>query len=546
MRERCNGLCHMEIETTYRAVFDSEWDLASVRSAIEGARHVVLVAHQNADGDAVGSVLGMYHLLVETFHETSHEDGTIYKEPFHETALQITPMLPDGVPMDLDWLPGAEHILSGKTQYDACCKAIEEADLVIMLDLNTVERTGVLAEALSKASARQLLVDHHERHQDIKTSRLQDFETSRHIAVVEPRISSTCELVYWLMHEAFGDNIFNRDAATCLYTGICTDTGTFSYSNDRESVYLAAAALLRFGIDPMAINREIKNVFTEERLRFFGHAMDSLLTVYPEQEVALMTIPAKEMETYGVESADLTGLINEVMKLRAVDCGILIREEKERVRLSLRSKVRYDVNQLARELFPVGGGHVRAAGATSHQSLQETVKTVKRKLGLAIAAIGVMLCMSCNNVPVVESESAKGKDLTENLINANRYISQGEETSIDSYASRRGWQMTVLPCGARVMMTEEGKGEPVAYDETVVINYRVENLGGEVIYGNTADTVVAGRLEPTRGLDAALLTMRHGDRAWVIVPSELAYGVVGDGDRIGTRTVLVYELRIEN
>ena len=537
MRERCNGLCHMEIETTYRAVFDSEWDVAGVRSAIEGAGHVVLVAHQNADGDAVGSVLGMYHLLVETFHETSHEDGTIYKEPFHETALQITPMLPDGVPMDLDWLPGAEQILSGKTQYEACQKAIAEADLVIMLDLNTVERTGVLAEALSKASARQLLIDHHERSANDRCNAL---------CVVEPRISSTCELVYWLMQRAFGDSIFSREAATCLYTGICTDTGTFSYSNERQSVYLAAAALLRFGIDPMAINREIKNVFTEERLRFFGHAMDSLLTVYPEQEVALMTIPAKEMEAYGVESADLTGLINEVMKLRAVDCGILIREEKERVRLSLRSKVRYDVNQLARELFPVGGGHVRAAGATSHQSLQETVKTVKRKLGLALAAIGVMLCMSCNNVPVVETGEAKGNDLTENLINANRYIAQSEETSIDSYASRRGWQMTVLPCGARVMMTEEGKGKPVAYDETVIINYQVENLGGEVIYGNTADTVVAGRLEPTRGLDAALLTMKHGDRAWVIVPSELAYGVVGDGDRIGTRTVLVYELRIEN
>ncbi len=508
----------MQIETTYKAVFDSEWDLAAVRRAIEGAKHAVLVAHQNADGDAVGSVLGMWHLL-------------------KAVGRRVTAMLPDGVPMDLDWLPGAEHILSGKTQYDACRKAIAEADLVIMLDLNTVERTGVLAEALGKSIARQLLVDHHERPANDKCEAL---------CVVEPQISSTCELVYWLMQRVFGDSIFSRDAATCLYTGICTDTGTFSYSNERQSVYLAAASLLRFGIDPMAVNRQIKNVFTEERLRFFGHAMDSLLTVYPGQEVALMVIPAKEMEAYGVESADLTGLINEVMKLRAVDCGILIREETDRVRLSLRSKVRYDVNQLARELFPVGGGHVRAAGATSHMTLGETVKAVKRKLGLALAALGVVLCVSCNNVPVVETGAPAGNDLTENLINANRYMAQGEETSIDSYAARRGWQMTVLPCGARVMVTDEGKGNPVAYDETVIISYRVETLGGEVIYGNVADTVVAGRLEPTRGLDAALLTMKHGGRARVIVPSELAYGVVGDGDRIGTRTVLVYDVRVEN
>ena len=517
MRKHCNGLCLMQIETTYKAVFDSEWDLAAVRSAIEGAKHVVLVAHQNADGDAVGSVLGMWHLLRKA------------------TEAVVTPMLSDGVPMDLDWLPGAEHILSGKTQYAACRKAIAEADLVVLLDLNTVERTGLLAEPLAAASARQLLVDHHERSANDKCNAL---------CVVEPQISSTCELVYWLMQRVFGDSIFGRDAATCLYTGICTDTGTFSYSNDRPSVYLAAASLLRFGIDPMDINRQIKNVFTEERLRFFGHAMDCLLTVYPEQQVALMVIPAKEMEAYGVESADLTGLINEVMKLRAVDCGILIREEADRVRLSLRSKVRYDVNRLARELFPVGGGHVRAAGATSHQSLQETVKTVKHKLGLALAAICMMLCISCNNVPVVETSAPVGKDLTENLINANRYMVQGEETSIDAYASRRGWQMTALPCGARVMVTEEGKGKPVAYDETVIVSYRVETLGGDIIYDNVADTVVAGRLEPTRGLDAALLTMKHGGRARVIVPSELGYGVVGDGDRIGTRTVLVYDVRV--
>ena len=94
---------------------------------------IALMGHLSPDGDAVGSVLGMWHLL---------------RAAFHETPVQITAMLPDGVPMDLDWLPGAEHILSGKTQYDACSKATAEADLVVLLDLNTVERTGVLAESL--------------------------------------------------------------------------------------------------------------------------------------------------------------------------------------------------------------------------------------------------------------------------------------------------------------------------------------------------------------------------------------------------------------
>lgn len=344
----------MTIEVQYKAAFDSRWDIGAVRRAFAEARHVVLVAHQNADGDAVGSLLGMWHLLRQA------------------VSAEVTPLLPDGVPGDLDWLPGADAIVSGKADEARCAAAIDGADLIVCLDLNTIERTGRLADRLHAAKAAFMQVDHHERGEDGQNS---DWK----VAVVEPEASSACELVYWLMREAYGEGIFSAEAATCLYTGICTDTGTFSYSNDRQSVYLAAAGLLAHGIDPMRINRQIKNVFTEERLRFFGHAMADLLEVYPERQVALVVLTEAEMKAYGVESADITGLINEVMKLRTVDCGILVREEGEKVRLSLRSKERYDVNLMARGLFG-GGGHKRAAGATAYATLQEVVDKIKREV----------------------------------------------------------------------------------------------------------------------------------------------------------------------
>ena len=343
----------MTIDVQYKAAFDSRWDIGAVRGAFKEARRMVLVAHQNADGDAVGSLLGMWHLLRQV------------------CSAEVTPLLPDGVPGDLDWLPGVENVVSGKDDDARCSAAIADADLIVCLDLNTIDRTGRLADRLREAKAPRLLVDHHEAPE------VCSFDT----VVSEPSISSTCELVFWLMRECYGDGIFSHEAATCLYAGICTDTGTFSYSNDRQSVYLAAASLLGHGIDPMAINRQIKNVFTEERLRFFGHAMADLLTVYPDKQVALMVLTADEMKAYGVESADITGLINEVMKLRSIDCGILVREEGDKVRLSLRSKERYDVNLMARDLFG-GGGHKRAAGATAFMTLQETVDIVKQKLGL--------------------------------------------------------------------------------------------------------------------------------------------------------------------
>lgn len=344
----------MTIEVQYKAAFDSRWDIGAVRRAFAEAAHVVLVAHQNADGDAVGSLLGMWHLLRQA------------------VSAEVTPLLPDGVPGDLDWLPGADAIVSGKADEARCAAAIDGADLIVCLDLNTIERTGRLADRLHAAKAAFMQVDHHERGEDGQS---RDWS----VAVVEPEASSACELVYWLMHEAYGEGVFTREAAECLYTGICTDTGTFSYSNDRQSVYLAAAGLLAHGIDPMRINRQIKNVFTEERLRFFGHAMADLLEVYPERQVALIVLTEAEMKAYGVESADITGLINEVMKLRTVDCGILVREEGEKVRLSLRSKERYDVNLMARGLFG-GGGHKRAAGATAYATLQEVVDKIKREV----------------------------------------------------------------------------------------------------------------------------------------------------------------------
>lgn len=344
----------MTIEVQYKAAFDSRWDIGAVRRAFAEAAHVVLVAHQNADGDAVGSLLGMWHLLRQA------------------VSAEVTPLLPDGVPGDLDWLPGADAIVSGKADEARCAAAIDGADLIVCLDLNTIERTGRLADRLHAAKAAFMQVDHHERGEDGQS---RDWS----VAVVEPEASSACELVYWLMREAYGEGVFTREAAECLYTGICTDTGTFSYSNDRQSVYLAAAGLLAHGIDPMRINRQIKNVFTEERLRFFGHAMADLLEVYPERQVALIVLTEAEMKAYGVESADITGLINEVMKLRSIDCGILVREEGEKVRLSLRSKERYDVNLMARNLFG-GGGHKRAAGATAYATLQEVVDKIKREV----------------------------------------------------------------------------------------------------------------------------------------------------------------------
>lgn len=167
------------------------------------------------------------------------------------------------------------------------------------------------------------------------------------------------------------------------------------------------------------------------------------------------------------------------------------------------------------------------------------------KIWRTVVLVAMMATMvGCGEPPVVTGPEPK-PDIKENLANANRYIVESEETQINSYVERRGWKVKRLACGARVYEFEMGNGKPVEWEEDVVIGYKLESLTGNTIYEGVKDTVKVGRQKPTLGLDAALTQLKHGSKAYVIVPSNQGYGVVGDGDRVTSRMVLVYKLEIE-
>lgn len=164
---------------------------------------------------------------------------------------------------------------------------------------------------------------------------------------------------------------------------------------------------------------------------------------------------------------------------------------------------------------------------------------VKTHIWIVLLAV---VCAACRDVPTIDVQSNKGDTLRENMIAANRIISQSEETQIDAYMQRHHLQSERTVEGVRIAITQHGHGAPIAYDDNVEVVYNLETLGGQTVYEHVQETVVVGRHKPTRGLDAALRHLRRGDQACIIVPSEQGYGVVGDGNRIGTRLVLVYKL----
>ena len=145
---------------------------------------------------------------------------------------------------------------------------------------------------------------------------------------------------------------------------------------------------------------------------------------------------------------------------------------------------------------------------------------------------------------MVGNPTSNTPDLKEHFINANRTIAQSEETSINEYVARRKWDMQKLPEGVRLWEYEKGRGPKINVEDSVHIVYSVEAINGKLIYSDITDDYVAGRRQQMIGLDQAVLQLSVGSRAKVILPSNLAYGIGGDGDRIPQSAILIIDVKV--
>lgn len=331
-------------------------DIEVFRSLIEGAKSIALVSHTNADGDAMGSLLGSRR-VVEA----------------HSKA-KITMMLPSPRPKVFAYLPGYDDILVDSENHDECCKALMVADLIIAVDLNNASRVDNLGQALVESKAHKVLIDHHHSP---------DSELF-HVLFSIPEFSSACELTYWLFARMYGEDAIDRDTARCLYSGICTDTGFFAYSCESPSVYEAAGRLVARDIDPAGIHDEISNCFSIARMRFYGFALSKRLVIMDDVKAAYFHFSLDDQRKFGVEPQDMEGLVNYSLMMKEIEVGVLMREEPTRVKLSFRAKGDFDVSTFANKLFG-GGGHTKAAGATSTMGFEETREFVEQKLREALA-----------------------------------------------------------------------------------------------------------------------------------------------------------------
>ena len=166
-----------------------------------------------------------------------------------------------------------------------------------------------------------------------------------------------------------------------------------------------------------------------------------------------------------------------------------------------------------------------------------------RYWGLIIGLL-LLTVSACNRTPIIEVEESKEAQLDEHILNANKYIANSEETEINAYVNRRGWEMRTLSNGTRIWEYETGTGKMPTGDDEVKIRYDVAALNGNMVYEDRMATVALGHNETIAGLETAVRQLKKGSKAKVIIPSAMAYGVVGDGEKIGSRMVMVIDLEV--
>jgi len=272
-------------------------------------------------------------------------------------------VVPNDYPSFLKWIPGNDGILKHDSQKQACEDVIHDADIIFTLDFNAFHRTGNMETILSESNALKIMIDHHQAPDDYATYTYSDVG-----------MSSTCEMVYHFIDYLGDTGLIDADTATCLYVGIMTDTGSFRFRSTTSTTHNIVAKLIEKGANNTDIHNNVYDTNSYKRLQLLGCALSNL-NVIPESRAAFITLSQDELQKYDYKKGDTEGIVNYALSLDGIVlAAIFIEDRKEGIiKISLRSKGNFSVNEMSRAHFE-GGGHTNAAGGKSHLSLQKTTE----------------------------------------------------------------------------------------------------------------------------------------------------------------------------
>lgn len=329
----------------------SEAEIATLKENIDNSNRIVICCHKSPDGDALGSSLAWAEYL-----------RTQGKEP--------DIIVPDAYPDFLQWLPGTERIIRyDKHAADKADEILQKADLIFCLDFNGTNRVDEMKYALEQSPARKIMIDHH-----------LDPSMDTVLTVSHPQMSSTSELVFRIIWQLGGFEEMSRKCAVCIYCGMMTDTGGFTYNSNQPEIFFIVSQLLTKGIDKDKIYRNVFNNFSPWAIRLRGYLMSQKLNIFNDLHAAYFTISRRDMRDFHFIKGDAEGLVNEPLKIKGMRLSISLREDDRRdntIWVSLRSVDDFPCNLVASEFFN-GGGHLNASGGRLHCTLDEAERVVRR------------------------------------------------------------------------------------------------------------------------------------------------------------------------
>lgn len=300
-------------------------------------KQFVIIAHTNPDGDAIGSSLALYHYL-------------------KYLRKNVCVIMPNQFPDFLRWLPGADNIMNYDYYTDVANRKIAEADVICCLDFNKLDRVDDIAEKVRESKARKVMIDHH-----------LDPEYFADITISHPDQSSTCELLYRFLCDLGYYYKMNTTVATCIYTGMMTDTGGFTYNSNNPELFFIVSMLLQKHVDKDLVYRKVNYNFSASRLFLQGQVLSDM-EVLPDYHTAILTLTKEQQQKYHYSKGDSEGFVNIPLQIKDVIFTCFLREdtEKDIVKISLRSIGEFPCNVVAEEFN--GGGHKNASGGELQKS----------------------------------------------------------------------------------------------------------------------------------------------------------------------------------
>ncbi|OXA98021.1 DHH family phosphoesterase [Flavobacterium oncorhynchi] len=319
-------------------------DIQAIQLLLAAPKKIVIIPHRGPDGDAMGSTLGLYHFLLKNNH-------------------QPTVIAPNDFPDFLAWLPGSETVKIFEKDTENCTKILEEAELIFTLDFNALHRVGEMEHTLARLTAPFIMIDHHQKPDDYAAYTYSD--TS---------YGSTCEMVYNFISFLNKKEDIDKTIATCIYTGILTDSGSFRFPGTTGNTHRIIAELIDLGVENTQIPVLLFDNSSYSRLQLLGRALQNM-KVLEEHQTSYTSLTQEELDSFNYVKGDTEGIVNYGLSIKGIVFTAIFIENKDEkiIKISFRSQGGFDVNQFARDHFN-GGGHSNAAGGRSETTMEETLK----------------------------------------------------------------------------------------------------------------------------------------------------------------------------